>query len=232
MHEISLPLKFGKLTWFCRKILKRSDSQQHSMADSGKSSTNTTTNTSCNTGSTSPTTLPVNGNNMSPEKEVEENGHASSSEDPPIKNGLGSEVSSLASSPSTPPQSALPQQPARVNSPGRLSRSRGNQRASPSSLNYNSGGGGGGGGDSPITSGGPGLQNPSSASSSGSQHVVHVHVNPGETFSVRLGDQIQHIQGKSFRNFFIDHSVIAWNQLFQNFCCWHFCLLLLAFFFK
>ncbi|CAG5129288.1 unnamed protein product, partial [Candidula unifasciata] len=28
----------------------------------------------------------------------------------------------------------------------------------------------------------------------GGQHVVHVHVNPGETFSVRLGDQIQHIQ--------------------------------------
>ena len=31
---------------------------------------------------------------------------------------------------------------------------------------------------------------------SGSQHVVHVHVNPGETFSVRMGDQIQHIPGK------------------------------------
>lgn len=29
------------------------------------------------------------------------------------------------------------------------------------------------------------------------QHVVHVHVNQGETFSVRVGDQIQHIQGKS-----------------------------------
>ena len=28
------------------------------------------------------------------------------------------------------------------------------------------------------------------------QHVVHVHVNPGETFSVRVGDQIQHIQGR------------------------------------
>ncbi|XP_064615415.1 fibronectin type-III domain-containing protein 3A-like isoform X3 [Liolophura sinensis] len=27
------------------------------------------------------------------------------------------------------------------------------------------------------------------------QHVVHVHVNQGETFSVRVGDQIQHIQG-------------------------------------
>ena len=32
--------------------------------------------------------------------------------------------------------------------------------------------------------------------SSPQQHVVHVHVNPGETFSVRVGDQIQHIQGK------------------------------------
>ncbi|KAK6195777.1 hypothetical protein SNE40_001134 [Patella caerulea] len=32
-------------------------------------------------------------------------------------------------------------------------------------------------------------------SASTNQHVVHVHVNPGETFSVRLGDQIQHIQG-------------------------------------
>lgn len=28
------------------------------------------------------------------------------------------------------------------------------------------------------------------------QHVVHVVVNPGETFSVRIGEQIQHIQGK------------------------------------
>ena len=36
----------------------------------------------------------------------------------------------------------------------------------------------------------------SSTICSSSQHVVHVHVNPGETFSVRLGDQIQHIQGR------------------------------------
>ena len=28
-----------------------------------------------------------------------------------------------------------------------------------------------------------------------SQHVVHVHVNPGEVFSVRVNDQIQHIEG-------------------------------------
>ena len=28
------------------------------------------------------------------------------------------------------------------------------------------------------------------------QHAVLVHINPGETFSVRVGDQIQHIQGQ------------------------------------
>ena len=39
--------------------------------------------------------------------------------------------------------------------------------------------------------GGPGGSPPH-----GGQHVVHVHVNPGETFSVRVGDQIQHIQGR------------------------------------
>ena len=41
-------------------------------------------------------------------------------------------------------------------------------------------------------SGGPGGSPPH-----GGQHVVHVHVNPGETFSVRVGDQIQHIQGRA-----------------------------------
>lgn len=29
------------------------------------------------------------------------------------------------------------------------------------------------------------------------EHVVHVHVNPGEMFSVRVGDQMQHIRGES-----------------------------------
>lgn len=28
------------------------------------------------------------------------------------------------------------------------------------------------------------------------QHVVHVHISPGETFTVRVDDQLQHIQGK------------------------------------
>lgn len=27
------------------------------------------------------------------------------------------------------------------------------------------------------------------------QHVVHVHINPGETFTVQVGDQFQHIPG-------------------------------------
>ena len=34
------------------------------------------------------------------------------------------------------------------------------------------------------------------AAATANQHVVHVHVNPGEVFSVRLDDQIQHIEGR------------------------------------
>ena len=37
---------------------------------------------------------------------------------------------------------------------------------------------------------------PQGSAASGSPHVVHVHINPGEMFSVRMGDQMQHIQGK------------------------------------
>ncbi|XP_074657829.1 fibronectin type-III domain-containing protein 3A-like isoform X1 [Tubulanus polymorphus] len=41
----------------------------------------------------------------------------------------------------------------------------------------------------------PPAQQPVDANSAQNEHVVHVHVNPGETFSVRVRDQIQHIQG-------------------------------------
>lgn len=43
----------------------------------------------------------------------------------------------------------------------------------------------------------PGGCGPGGSPPHGQQHVVHVHVNPGETFSVRVGDQFQHIQGKT-----------------------------------
>lgn len=165
------------------------------MADTGITPTvsNSTTNGSCQ--STTPSnSSSSHDSGIGPDSEiVEENGHSSPSEDL-IKNGLGSEVSSLASSPSTPPQSVLPSQPTTVSSPGRVSRTRGSQRSSPNS------GYGGGRGDSPHNVGGVGPQNPGvggQVPTSNSQHVVHVHVNPGETFSVRLGDQIQHIQGKA-----------------------------------
>ena len=36
------------------------------------------------------------------------------------------------------------------------------------------------------------------------QHVVHVVVNPGETFTVCIGDQTQHIPGKSHVNFILN----------------------------
>ena len=59
---------------------------------------------------------------------------------------------------------------------------------SSSSASHSGGSGTHSRGDSPGDGGG--------SPTSGGQHVVHVHVNPGETFSVRLGDQMQHIQGE------------------------------------
>lgn len=44
--------------------------------------------------------------------------------------------------------------------------------------------------------GGSGDNSPQNSAATGNQHVVHVHINPGEMFSVRMGDQMQHIQGK------------------------------------
>lgn len=38
---------------------------------------------------------------------------------------------------------------------------------------------------------------PGGTAAPGHQHVVHVHINPGETFTIRMEDQLQHIQGKS-----------------------------------
>ena len=56
---------------------------------------------------------------------------------------------------------------------------------------------------SPVTppQSGASTPNPSSGAVSngnqgtGHQHVVHVHISPGETFTVRVDDQLQHIQG-------------------------------------
>ncbi|GFO48899.1 trithorax group protein osa-like [Plakobranchus ocellatus] len=53
------------------------------------------------------------------------------------------------------------------------------------------------GGSGPHSRGespGEGVGSGGGSSPTSGQHVVHVHVNPGETFSVRLGDQMQHIQ--------------------------------------
>ena len=65
------------------------------------------------------------------------------------------------------------------------------------------------GGDSPSLAhdptqqqqpGGSGLSPQGAGGGAPSQHIVLVHVNPGETFSVRVGDQIQHIQGMYVNN--------------------------------
>ena len=56
--------------------------------------------------------------------------------------------------------------------------------------------------------------NTSSSSHTGHQHVVHVHINPGETFSVRVGDQLQNIQGKliiEWYSVFIQMTLMGWR---------------------
>ena len=52
-------------------------------------------------------------------------------------------------------------------------------------------------------------QAPGAAHPGHGQHIVLVHVNPGETFSVRVGDQMQHIQGKMF-------CLIDWHAILAN----------------
>jgi len=50
-------------------------------------------------------------------------------------------------------------------------------------------------GSSPHDNGGGGVPQAGGMSGGSQQYVVNVHVNPGETFSVRVGDQVQLIQG-------------------------------------
>ena len=124
---------------------------------------------------------------------TQENGHLSCDEPAVIKNGISSDDAIADPAPAaTPPQSSV--QSNRVNSPTNVSRPLANHRAG-SPTNYT---GTNAHGAREEASPPMGSQN----SPPNHQHVVHVHVNPGETFSVRLGDQIQHIQGKLFFCFF------------------------------
>ncbi|XP_046573068.1 LOW QUALITY PROTEIN: fibronectin type-III domain-containing protein 3A-like [Haliotis rubra] len=114
---------------------------------------------------------------------TEENGHLSA--DDTLKNGVTPE-NNIPSSNSNTQQSV---QSNRVNSPNSSRPSVNHRSGSPNSYSGSNAHSRGG---SPQTgsSGGQSGNSPPNH-----QHVVHVHVNPGETFSVRLGDQIQHIQG-------------------------------------
>ncbi|XP_041356067.1 fibronectin type-III domain-containing protein 3A-like [Gigantopelta aegis] len=117
---------------------------------------------------------------------TQENGHLSCDESV-IKNGISSEDTITDAAPAaTPPQSV---QSNRVNSPTNVSRPHVNHRTG-SPTNYT-------GSTAHTTSAREEASSPMGSQNSppNHQHVVHVHVNPGETFSVRLGDQIQHIQG-------------------------------------
>ena len=48
------------------------------------------------------------------------------------------------------------------------------------------------------------------------QHVVHVVVNPGETFTVCIGDQTQHIPGKRFWCLFSERNIL--DQVLEVLC--------------
>ncbi|XP_064639547.1 fibronectin type-III domain-containing protein 3A-like isoform X2 [Lineus longissimus] len=104
--------------------------------------------------------------------EVTQNGHTS-----PTENGMSREVDAQTGQMTY----TIPAQNARGHSPNSLSRPapghRGNSpnRYSPNQAQSRD--------TSPQTN------------HANHEHVVHVHVNPGETFSVRVGDQIQFIQG-------------------------------------
>lgn len=68
---------------------------------------------------------------------------------------------------------------------------------------------------SPITQSSPRGTSPQGQHSPPNhQHVVHVHVQPGETFSVRVGDQIQHIQGKDI--FFLHFVLPVLYEMLKN----------------
>jgi hypothetical protein len=107
-----------------------------------------------------------------PSSDVTQNGHST-----PTENGMSREPDGQSGQMTY----TLPAQNARGHSPNSLSRPapghRGNSpnRYSPNQQSRDT---------SPQTN------------HANHEHVVHVHVNPGETFSVRVGDQIQFIQGK------------------------------------
>ena len=115
---------------------------------------------------------PVSTGDVAAGYELSQNGHLSPTEG--ITNGTGSE----GSSPS-PGQGAMP---ASVQSFQRPSSNHGHSPPAPGSYQA-----------SPASrTDSPGEQ----PTPTGTQHVVHVHVNPGETFTVRVGEQIQVIRGE------------------------------------
>lgn len=174
-YHVSIFSEITHFNWFvwirCRKILTRRDREGESAT---KMSEHKDRNQNCSAVTSGPACVTA----------TEENGHISA--DDTLKNGVTPE-NNIPSSNSNTQQSV---QSNRVNSPNSSRPSVNHRSGSPNSYSGSNAHSRGG---SPQTgsSGGQSGNSPPNH-----QHVVHVHVNPGETFSVRLGDQIQHIQGR------------------------------------
>lgn len=119
--------------------------------------------------------------------EVKQNGHLSSNdslshETEIVANGEVDVTASGAAAATNSPPSIVTCHPITNNGPIT------NQSTSPNSFSPNSK-------PSPRGSSPQNCSNHNSAANH--QHVVHVHISQGESFSVRVGEQIQRIQGKS-----------------------------------
>ena len=140
---------------------------------------------------------PVQTSSATTNGDMTQNGHLSPGETT-ISNGVTHEQITVTSNLSyVPPTSAQNHQ--RVHSPSNLNQPSPNHRGhSPNRFSPNT-----------HSSRGNSPQHPSTTTTTNQQHVVHVHVDPGETFSVRVGDQIQHIQGKYYHGYCLSISVVG-----------------------
>lgn len=119
--------------------------------------------------------------------EVKQNGHLSSDDSLSpemeiVENGeVDVSASGAAAATNSPPSIVTCHSITTTNGPAT------NQSASPNSFSPNS---------KPPRGSSPQNCSNHNNSAANQQHVVHVHISQGETFSVRVGEQIQRIQGR------------------------------------
>lgn len=168
----------------CRRLLRRMERiedvmEKETVSDTQETEGNTNQNNTNNTNVISE----VSKNGIC--SDVKENGHISSDDSlsPEVEIVENGEVdvaaSGAAAAANSPPSIATCHS---ITNNGPVT----NQSTSPNSFSPNS--------KPPRGSSPQNCSNHNSAANQ--QHVVHVHISQGETFSVRVGEQIQRIQGK------------------------------------